>query len=254
MSGIVLMVVINVPPTAAQHAFADAGCVLTQGESGRVEAIVDGTSLRLDGGRDVRLAGLAAAGRQEADARATLESLALGRTVTLSYGELTADRYGRAVAHVFVAGENVSLQAILLDRGLAMVASSAADRTCIADLLTHEAAARDAGAGLWAGTPVLSAGSPELRTIDGAFVLVDGIVRSVGRRDRTLYLNFGGDWSTDFTVSMTNANAEIIEAEGGPLDALVGRVVLVRGWLTQRDGPWIAVDHAEQIEILDQTP
>ena len=67
----------------------------------------------------------------------------------------------------------------------------------------------------------------------------------------TVYLNFGRDWSRDLTVTIGIADVEVFEAEGGPLDILAGQRVRVRGWLRQWDGPWIRVDHPEQIELLD---
>lgn len=219
-----------------------------------MEAVIDGATLRLAGGMEVRLADLDAGAAAEPGAAEGLSERALGREVELRYGAVDRDRYGRAVAHVFPLGAERSLQQEVLAAGLGMVSSLAADRACVAELLAEEAAARSGAAGRWARTGAFSAYGDAVQGIDGAFALVEGRIVSVGRRERTVYLNFGHDWSTDFTVSMTLANTERIEAEGGSFDTLVGVRVRIRGWLTQRDGPWIAVDHPEQIEILDEAP
>lgn len=239
------------PPVAADRVFADAGCNLTQGETDRVESIIDGTTLRLAGGAEVRLAGLDAGTAGDTRAVAVLAELALDRTVAVRHGTILGDRYGRIVGHVFVDGAPVSLQSELLTRGLAVVSGLAEDRACLSEFLVAEEVARESNVGLWATTTALNAYGDEIRFVDGAFALVEGRVLSIGRRERTVYLNFGREWTTDFTVSMSVGDANAIEAEGGPLDALVGQRVRIRGWLTQRDGPWIVVDHAEQIELLD---
>jgi hypothetical protein len=131
------------------------------------------------------------------------------------------------------------------------VSGDASDRSCLAELLAFERDAREAGAGLWREQTPMSAWSNAIREGGPRFELIEGDVVSIGRTERTVYLNFGNNWSTDFTVTMTTADAATIEAEGGPFDDLVGRRIRVRGWMEQWDGPWIRVDHAEQIELLD---
>jgi endonuclease YncB( thermonuclease family) len=239
--------------TAAEQTFADAGCFLDPGEVDVVAAVVDGATLRLSSGIEVRLGSLEPpSGIHDATATALLTEIALGREVELRYGEVRTDRYGRTVAQVYVRSEpELWLQAALVERGLARVAGTREDRACIGTLLAFERLARAQGLGLWPLAPALDAIALALRTIDGAFTLVEGTVVSIGRRERTVYLNFGTDWTTDFTVSFPISIANRFEEEGGNLDALVGHRIRVRGWLTQREGPWISLDHAEQIEILD---
>jgi endonuclease YncB( thermonuclease family) len=240
---------------AAERTFADGGCTPEPGQRGIVEAVLDGATLRLVGGVEVRLSSIdMPRGFDAPDAAALLATLALGREVELRYGDLRSDRYGRALAQVHVLGESeIWLQAALLDDGLARVMGSRDDRNCIAALLEHERIGRSAGLGVWAFAPPIYADAPALRAIDGAFTLVEGVIVSIGRRERTVYLNFGTDWSADFTVSFSVADANRFEEAGGSLDALVGQRVRIRGWLTQRDGPWISLDHPEQIEVLDES-
>ena len=226
--------------------------------TGRVEAIIDATTLRLEGGGELRLAGIEVAppSPEAAEAARTfLSGLAAGQMVEVRHGALATDRYGRAVGHAFLtaAAGGPSLGALLAGAGLARVSAPLGDASCTGALLAAERAARDAGLGLWPENPPVSAYDPALRVMADGFALVEGTVLSIGRRERTVYLNFGRDWSTDFTVSMTVGAAARIEAEGGPLDALVGQRVRIRGVLADRDGPWIRVDGAWQIEILDDT-
>ncbi|MCC6736640.1 MAG: thermonuclease family protein [Bauldia sp.] len=256
ISIILLAAIAAGPAIAAERGFADAGCELVPGIAGRVEAIIDATTLRLEGGAELRLAGLEPVAPSPATAAAAmtfLADVALGRTVEVRYGPVSADRYGRSVGHAWLVGTATepSLGVLLAGAGLARVSAPLGDASCTGALLAAERAARDAGLGLWPENPPLGADDEALRTAGDDFALVEGRILSIGRRERTVYLNFGRDWSTDFTVSMTAAVAEAIEAAGGPLDALVGQRVRIRGLLAHRDGPWIRVDGAWQIEILD---
>ncbi len=241
---------------AQEYAFADAGCVLHDGETGIVAAVLDPVSLRLDTGLEVRLAGIvpfADAEETAAAAVAYLEAVTLGKPVTLRYGASERDRYGRATAQVFIAGSDEAwLQADIVAAGFGIVDDLGGDRSCLAALLKPERAARADQRGLWSRRSPINAWADTLRNVDPRYELVEGRVVSIGRTERTVYLNFGDVWSVDFTVTIDAADANAIEAEGGSLDILVGQDVRIRGWLEQWDGPWIRVDHAEQIEVLNQ--
>jgi micrococcal nuclease len=242
------------PGAFGEQAFAAADCTLTDGESEIVAEVLDSVTIRLQSGLVVRLAGIippadAATAAAAADA---LSDLVLGAPAILRYGERNRDRYQRATAQLYLVGSPERwVQSELIAAGLALVSGSADDRTCLAELLAFEREARDAKAGLWQEQAPKDAWSNTIREGGPRFELIEGEVISIGHTERTVYLNFGNNWSVDFTVTMATADAATIEAEGGPFDDLVGRRIRVRGWMEQWDGPWIRVDHAEQIELLD---
>ncbi len=109
----------------------------SQGE-GRVAAIVDARSVRLDDGREIRLSGI----EPTANTRQALTSLLAGRDITLRGTDDTPDRYGRQSALVFIGESEDSVQAMLLAQGDALVSAEIADKDCAAALMTSEAAAR----------------------------------------------------------------------------------------------------------------
>lgn len=235
----------------AETALGQARCDLTEGETAMVAAVPGALTVTLATGMIVRLAGLVVPDEAAAESLAVLQALALGETVTLRYGDVTRDRYDRATAQIFLAGDDgVWLQERLLAEGLAIVSGRPDDRQCLSDLLAAEATGRSAAAGLWQNYNIPDAWSDTIRTEGGRFTLIEGRVVSIGRTASTIYLNFGNDWARDLTVTIGLPDAAIIEDEGDSLDILVGQVIRVRGWLTQRDGPWIRVDHPEQIELL----
>lgn len=236
---------------AEERTLVPGSCTLDGRGTGVVAEVVDATSLALDSGEIVRLAAIdLPPGFGDPSAVPPELSAAIGREVRLGIGEEGTDRYGRTLAQIYLEPDGTWLQALLLEQGRAVVVPVLGDYRCIADLLRYERSAREAGRGLWQNRSIPDAYSDTIRTEGGRFALVEGRVVSLGRTDSTVYLNFGWDWDFDLTVTFGSPDADIIEGESGPLDDLVGEVIRVRGWLTQRDGPWIRVDHGEQIELL----
>ncbi|MHA1559866.1 MAG: thermonuclease family protein [Alphaproteobacteria bacterium] len=237
--------------SAQERAFGNSGCTLRDGDTGIVTSVIDPVTVRLGNGLVVRLASLLPAGDAER-AIALLETLLIDREVSIRYSETDRNRYEHAVAHVFVDGRPEGwVQSELLLAGYAIVAGHAEERSCLTELLSFERIARANSAGVWSSRTPLSAWSPLLRDVPPRFELVEGRVVSLGRTDRTIYLNFGNDWSVDLTVTIRASDIAEFETNSVTLDELVGREVRIRGWLEQWDGPWIKVDHPEQIEVLN---
>lgn len=230
-------------------------------ETGRVVDIVDGDTLVLADGREVRLVGIQAPklalGRPNFEdwplsneARVFLADLALDRTVSLAYGGLPEDRHGRALAHV-VRDDGLWLQGAILAAGMARVYSFADNRAMVSDMLALERDARTAGLGIWALPyyAIHAATEPLDEEVD-TFQLVEGVVLDVARVRGRYFLNFGADYRDDFTVTIAPGDAGTFERSGMDLFALEGRAIRVRGWIGSRNGPQIVADHPEQIEIM----
>jgi endonuclease YncB( thermonuclease family) len=256
-----------------------AGCALQAGEDVHIAGVIDGDTLLLDDGREVRLKGIQAPklplGRRgfEAwpladEAKARLEELAEGTPAQLRYGGAQGDRHGRILAHVFVrqAGQEIWLQRRLLGEGLARVYTFKDNRACAAELLAAERAARSASRGIWAEPyyEIRDAGDVDgLNRLLGKFEIVEGAVKSAAIvRDR-LYLNFGEDYRSDFTVTVSERDIRLFlqderwadlfredDARSRQIEELNGRLVRVRGWLARHNGPEISVTHPEQIEFM----
>lgn len=228
----------------------------------RVAEIVDGDTLVLDDGRQVRLVGIQAPklplGRPHVkrqpfaeQAKTALEELTLGRTVRLSYGGRRTDRYDRQLAHLHDEGGRW-IQGDLLIQGLARVYSFRDNRTLIADMLMLEQEARVAGRGIWSHAFYRVRDTSETPQHLDSFQLVEGTVMSSAEVRGRTYLNFGEDWRSDFTVTISPRDKRRFREESFDLLALKGRRVRVRGWLHQRNGPMIDVTHPEQIELLEE--
>ena len=253
------------PPATAPAPAAPADD-LAAGERGRVAAVVDGETVRLDGGLAVRLAGLEAPrlalGRRgmrdwplAGEARAALAALLDGREVALHYDGLRRDRHGRALAHV-VRGDGVWIQRALLDAGMARVHGFADNRALLPEMLAAERAARAAGRGIWAHPFYRLRTAATVDADAYSFQLVEDTVVSATVVRGRVYLNFGADWRSDFTITVAPRDRRAFErawsaAGAATAEALAGRRVRARGWIGRFNGPQLVADHPEQIEILD---
>jgi endonuclease YncB( thermonuclease family) len=252
--------------SAQSSANLEPDCKLETIGSGAARRIIDGRTFQLDDGQHVRLAAVEAppmplpgeSGPQAKAglaAKAALEALLAGRTVTLKKLGPNADRYGRIVALVSVEGAARSVQQDMLAQGHALVAAEIGERACAAHLFAAEHSARTGGLGLWA-TPyyvIQPANDPaKVLAERGRFTLVEGKVLSVRESGATIYVNFGRRWSEDFTVTILKRNARAFAAGGIEPKKLAGRQIRVRGVIEERGGPWIEATRPEQIELAEQ--
>ncbi len=234
---------------------------LSGGGTAAVVEIVDGDTLVLDDGRQVRLVGIQAPklplGRAgfkawplAAKAKRALSALTLGRALTLAYGGRRLDRHNRILAHLYDA-EGAWIQGQLLSLGMARVYSFADNRALVREMLTHERAARAARRGIWANAFYAVRGADDADRYIGGFELVEGRVRAVAVVRGQAYLNFGDDWREDFTVTIRPAARRRFEAAGLDPADYEGRKVRARGWLKSYNGPMIEATHPEQLEVID---
>lgn len=240
---------------------------LQPGERGRVVRIIDGDSfvLSLEGGGElsVRLSAVQAprtklrsekAWPYAQEAKAGLSALIRGRRVQLSYGGERRDRFGRAVAQVHTldaAGEaDLWVQGEMVRLGLARVYSWKGELADMAALYALETQARARGRGLW-GHEFYAVRRPDpdpLAQYVDSLQIVEGIVISTADVRGRIYLNFGSDYKTDFTIAIAKKNVKSFAAVN-PL-GLTGARLRVRGWVEMINGPMIWLDHPGRLEVL----
>jgi endonuclease YncB( thermonuclease family) len=244
----VAAVVCAIAPTAT----AASACSPTPQGEGRVSAIIDARTFRMDDGREVRLAGIETG--TAASGAAALGALVAGRNVALRGESDAPDRYGRQPAFVFVDQAATSVQNQLLAQGDALVSGNVADKACAAELLSAEAAARRARRGIWADSAAIkNAESPgDILARIGQFTVVEGKVLSVRQAGATTYVNFGRRWTRDFAVTISRRVLPAFEAAGISLKSLENKRIRVRGWIEARSGPRIEALRVGQIEMAGE--
>jgi endonuclease YncB( thermonuclease family) len=243
-----LMLVLAVAGSPARA----AGCAFESQGEGRVVAVIDARTFRLDDGREVRLAGIEPALLEKAKGVAALSGILIGREVVLRAEDDAPDRYGRQTAFVFLATSESPVQALLLARGEALVSAAVVDKECAAVLASAEATGRQTRLGTWADPAAIkNAESPgDILAEIGRFTVVEGKVLSVRQAGATTYLNFGRNWIRDFAVTIPKRALAGFEAGGIAVKSLENRRIRVRGWVEAHGGPRIEALRVGQMEVV----
>ena len=239
---------------------------LMSGGSVVVKEVIDGDTVRLtrpiSASREIRLVGIQAPklplGRKgfkawplAQESKRALEKLVKRQKLQIKFGGRRQDRHRRLLAHVFDQ-DNKWIQGELLRLGMARVYSFPDNRTRVAAMLKIERVARKAARGIWAH-PFYAIRSPEEAAEHiGTFQLVRGRVVKVTKVRTRVYLNFGSNWRTDFTITVRARARRYFRKARIDLLAFKGKTVQVRGWLRKRNGPMIEATHPEQIELIKE--
>jgi endonuclease YncB( thermonuclease family) len=246
------------PALTAPATPAPPACPLVAFATVKARTAVDGRTLKLDDGREVRLAGIEVPPTAEmgATSAAALSALVAEKEFVLKHLTPASDRYGRVLAWAFPVADGgaPSIAETLAAQGQARVAIRPGEAACARPLLAAEVAARAAKLGLWADPryELRRAENPgEVLAARGRYSLVEGRVGSVRESGGVIYVNFGRRWTEDFTVTILKRNERQFAAAGLAPKALQGRRVRVRGVVEERGGPWIEAVRPEQIEVLD---
>jgi endonuclease YncB( thermonuclease family) len=207
------------------------------------DKIISGDEITLKDGHVLRLAGIKAVSPQ---AIAFLQANMAGHDLDLQNPVI--DRYGRVSATVFIQGQKESVENTMLREGLAFVYPATGDDAQLDEMLNIEKAARQEKHGYWADHPDTSADNAE--PLYGKYGFVTGIVTKAERVKNKVYLNFGADWRTDFTIAIAAHDLRAFKKQDlNPLD-WQGKHLRVRGWIKRDFGPMITVTDPHQIELL----
>jgi len=229
---------------------------ITAGDAAAIAGTIDGQTLRLADGRELRLAGIGvpmSAPALAEDAQQALAALADQREGQIYYEERRNDRYGRIVAHVVVmSGQGAPelwLEAELVRRGLARVETTRDTAAAAADLLAIEIEARAAKRGLWVRPEFRVRGGADLGRWRDSFQIVAGRIAATHKSPGRIWLEFAGARGRALELEIPAAANRLFHAAGMDPSGLVGADVRARGWLRWQDGPIIDVDHPAQIEL-----
>ncbi|GGB39130.1 hypothetical protein GCM10011316_08930 [Roseibium aquae] len=168
-----------------------------------------------------------------------------------------ADRWGTVPAWIEAKtadGTRTLWQEDLIKAAEAVFAPETASMECADRLHGARAKAGTSQDGTAPASP-LPASRPDLLAAHaGGYVIARGRLVSLGKTERTRYLNFGRDWSSDLTATISSKDAGRFEAwlarQGANWDSLDGQRLEVRGFVTLDRGPSINLTHPAQIRVL----
>jgi hypothetical protein len=193
-----------------------------------------------------------AAPKRPQDVAAELTALLAGKTL-LVLPLAGPDRWGRLPARLFIEGESESADETLAAAGLVM--ASAEPGACGSGVLAAEQEARAAKLGIWADpafAPLAPDDAAAFFARAGTLALVEGQIRSIGRTNPRLYLNFAARRGGASLV-IARRNLPAFERAGFSDKTLVNRRVRARGVVEIGPSPQIELFHPRQIEFIEET-
>jgi endonuclease YncB( thermonuclease family) len=208
-------------------------------DTATVRHVLDGDSLVLADGRELRLIGVNAPetgrdGRPDQPlaraARTLLASLLEGQRVTLTFETERRDRYQRLLAHARLPDGRDPAD-ILLRQGLAWLVAIPPNVAHATGRAAIEAEARAAARGVWGEAAYAPVPAERLGDTDTGFRFVSGRVQALREGRETYYLELAprvalaiprADWDRYFAGTAPHY---------GHPRRLVGRRVVARGWL-----------------------
>lgn len=242
-----------IPDCAGEIELADANIARVE-RTNDVLVLRDGRAVHLEGIRFPHANQDHAPSAVADQAFDAINGLAKARDLTVAAVAPKQDRYDRVRGQVF-SDANPSepwLQIALLKMGMVRVDIAPDRGECAAQLYAAEGEARAASRGLWA-QPAYQLRTPEtLSPSDtGTFQLVQGAVLSAEVKDGRAYLDFGADWKTDFTVTISPEDMANFRGLGIDPRDYAGKTLRVRGIVQQFNGPEIEVANPKQLEVLN---
>ena len=203
-----------------------------------VERVIDGDTLVLRDGQRLRLIGIDAPEMRHdgrgpepyaREARAALIVLSSGRVVGIQYGRSAHDRYGRGLAHLFLAnGDNV--QASLLRRGLATSLFLPPNGEYLDCYVAAETEARAARRGIWSQAGFHPIAAKRIGRAAKGYRVVTGTVTSARCWRTGVWLRLDG------VLWVKIGQEDLGYFKGWDLCRLHGRQVSVRGLVRRYRG------------------
>ncbi|MCB9979775.1 MAG: hypothetical protein H6863_01375 [Rhodospirillales bacterium] len=251
--------------------------ILKKTGTATVVAVIDALRLQLDNDQIIQLSELDIPDLLQADpgdlalqGKELLESLFLNKKVVIYQSPTPqtgrTNRMGYALAHIIRTDDSVWAQGALLSAGLARVRTTPDNNALVSEMLTLEQNARDLSAvleqeigdtatlprkTLWMDGKYQILTPQTAQTARREFQIVEGTVVSAATQKNVIYLNFGSNWRTDFTIGIKPEARRLFSKAGLQPLQWAGKTLRVRGWLEDYNGPYIDIDHPQRIEFIE---
>jgi len=222
-------------PTTCAPTIEVSDVQVTRVEKNGVLVLVDGRAIHLEGLLLPQGAKDHAAAFLAEQAVSTLSDLSRGRTVSLAVNIPKEDRYGRLRAQVEFPQDNDEpwLQIAMLRRGLARVDIAPDRRECAEALYAAEAEARKNKNGIWTQSAYAIRTPDQLAGTTGTFQIVEGKVLTANMKNGRAYLDM-----------------PIFRDAGVDPRNYAGKIVRVRGFVDQMNGPEIELSSPDMVEVI----
>lgn len=232
----------------------------------RVAKVISPYTVQLDDGRTLWLVNIEYPGYDPHEpSKLTLTALDIlrdmleGQTIEIyqspKKGVGRLNRMGHHLAHIKRQDTGLWVQGTLTALGLAFAYPLERNPEMMRELLTFEENARTQKLGIWDESSDFTVRSPD--TIENhlnSYQIVEGQIRSTTLKNNRIFINFGQDWRTDFTIAIPPGDKRKFTKAG--LDPMNWnqRRIQVRGWARSYNGPYIEITHPEMIKLYPESP
>ncbi|MCM8830887.1 MAG: thermonuclease family protein [Candidatus Omnitrophica bacterium] len=228
----------------------------------KVVKVIDGDTIILENGKTLRYIGIDTpeiTKRTEAgfiyqpqpfalEAKEYNKKLVEGKYIGIEFDIEKIDKYGRLLGYCFV--DDIFVNAKLLEEGFAIVYTKPPNLKYVDLFLKLQKDAQKMHKGLWGAYEVID--HTQAYKYIGQIRTVQGKVLSTYKSGKCVFLNFGIDYKTDFTITIFNDALENFYRQNiDPLKFYLGKTVQVTSKIHQYNGPEIIVYTPEEIEVLN---
>ena len=161
------------------------------------------------------------------------------------------DRSEHLLAQLVSDKDNIWAQKLLLETGLAFYWPSETTSSIASHLQAYENVARTGKVGLWANEEYAPKTPETVKANSFQMQIVEGRPAKIATVRDMIYVNFGQNWREDFTVNIPqNLRKAFAKRRENPI-SWQGKLLRIRGFVEDYNGPMIKIDSPEQIEIIE---
>lgn len=182
------------------------------------------------------------------EAKQLNQTLAENKLIRIEFDVEKFDKYGRLLGYCFT--EDTFINAKLLEEGFAAIYTKPPNVKYTDLFLKKQKQARENRKGLWGAYETISAQKAHLYI--NQIRTVTGTVLNTYKSKNCVFLNFGHDYKTDFTVVIFNNTLKYFQNKRiNPETFYRRKTISVTGRIKEYNGPEIAVNLPDEIEIIN---
>lgn len=229
-----------------------------------VSQVIDPLRIQVKDGRIIQLASLdipdldpyepgelSVAARDMLKERLTGKQVRFYQTKDAKKGRM--NRMSYHLGHLVTSQDNIWIQGALLENGFARIRPSQRNIEMAQPMMTLEDAAQKEKKGLWKQEErykPLTADTAD-QGMNG-WAIVEGTVKKVAMVNNVIYLNFGDNWRTDFTIAIDSKTRRDFVKQNIDVMGLGNQTIRARGWIRDYNGPYMELIHPVWMEIMEQ--
>lgn len=212
---------------------------------GKLKSVTSANTVQMDDGNEYIITYIYVPENTSKKVTSQVKKLLFGKILTLhKYIDAKKDRYGRlpiVITYAAKGGDIASIQEDLISMKLVKLYIEDEGLDFIKYLKKIDN----------------STNQPPVSTNDahkyiGDYAVFEGEITAFKETKKSVYLNFGKDWKTDFTLRFDKKYWQMVKDRYyvEKIDEIVGLTIRSRGFVENYYGPMINIDHAEQMDII----